>query len=402
MKKQIFSLLFIFFCFSFLSAQVSSKEKDFVKGSLSDKIAILQALEEGDRISVGKKGLDFSVEHASILGSDPEFIHLAIACINVFPDESDKISSLSKDDRQFISERLMAIFRLFREKKIREAALTKLTSYYDSSSPLMVDFFNDYLSSAFQNEEKQENVIESAISFLGHNGDADSLSIIYNIWVARIWPDFQKTTDSAIVELTQDSFGDAIKIFSVSNIKTAASYLSLLHKSEKISEKSLCDIAENALLIAINNAEKLKASGKEAETIFAAFQLEAQKILSEHKWSHSTSVINSNVRVAKKSYDEGFMSEADFVKIIKTSVLIPSSSLAQSLTEMLSECNGKMSGSNAASGHQPAKSVVLALISALGALGDKTAFDTLLTVTYSPYSLDVIDEAKASLAKLNW
>ena len=50
----------------------------------------------------------------------------------------------------------------------------------------------------------------------------------------------------------------------------------------------------------------------------------------------------------------------------------------------------------------PARSVVLALISALGEMGDKTAFDALLFVTYLSYPIDVIDAAKASLAKLNW
>ena len=70
---------------------------------------------------------------------------------------------------------------------------------------------------------------------------------------------------------------------------------------------------------------------------------------------------------------------------------------------MLSECNGKVEQAGKdGNASMPAKSVVLALISALGELGDKTAFDTLLFVTYLSYPLDVIDAAKASLAKLNW
>jgi hypothetical protein len=69
---------------------------------------------------------------------------------------------------------------------------------------------------------------------------------------------------------------------------------------------------------------------------------------------------------------------------------------------MLSECNGKVESFAQGDSKMPAKSVVLALIFALGELGDKTAFDTLLYVTYISYPLEVIDAAKASLAKLQW
>ena len=69
---------------------------------------------------------------------------------------------------------------------------------------------------------------------------------------------------------------------------------------------------------------------------------------------------------------------------------------------MLSECNGKVETANDDKLKMPAKSVVLALISALGELGDKTSFDALLYVTYLSYPPEVVDEAKKSLAALNW
>ena len=50
----------------------------------------------------------------------------------------------------------------------------------------------------------------------------------------------------------------------------------------------------------------------------------------------------------------------------------------------------------------PAESVVLAIISALGTVGDKNAFDALLGVTYYEYSDSVIAAARDALAKLKW
>lgn len=396
MKKIVFLIPLIFSFYSALFA-ASQNEKFFVKGSISEKIEILQNLTDKERVSVAQKGLDFSIENASILSSDEEFINLTVASIHAFPSENAKIKKVKKKEQQKISEKLMAIFKLFTDKRVRSAAMEKLSLYSNENTELTVDFLNDYLSTAYKTGEKAENVLESAIVMIGKIGNEESLSLIYSIWHANLWPEYQKSTDEALVSLSEDSFSDVIKIFSISNIIEFERYFSLLKNSSKNSENSLCDIAENALLIAINNAESLKANGTDAQKAFIRFQKEAHAVLTEHKWSHAANVVNSTIVLAKKAYDEGTLNESDFIEMIQSSVRVPSHELAQSLTDMLSECNGKVENSE-----MPAKSVVLALISALGELGDKTAFDTLLYVTYISYPLEVIDEAKASLAKLQW
>ena len=294
----------------------------------------------------------------------------------------------------------MTVFRLFKNTELRRAVMDKLELYSQGSHSLFLDFLNDYLESAYKTGQSAENVLENAIITLGRIGNESSLSIIYSIWASKIWPDYQESTDSALVSLAQDSFSDVIKIFSLSQISDSSHFFSLLHKSSKNSTVFLCEVAENSLLIAINNAEKLKAFDKDSAKRFVEFQLETHDVLCENKWSHAAAVINSNILLGKKAYEDGSMSESDFVKMIRSSVKVPSQPLAQSLTDLLSECNGKVEAG--ASNEMPAKSVVLALISALGELGDKTAFDSLLFVTYLSYPLDVIDAAKASLAKLNW
>ncbi|MBQ8014087.1 MAG: hypothetical protein IJ257_06815 [Treponema sp.] len=401
MKKRIFLIHFLILISSLLFAATSASEKAFVKGSLAEKIKIIQNIKDNSIFPVIKKSLDFSIEHAASLSADAEFISLTTVTVQALPSEPEKIRQLTVSSQKLISERLMAIFKIFKNKDLRKSIIEKLNLYSNDDKSLLVDFLNDYLSAAYKAGESSENVMEGAIVTLGQEGNENSLSIIYNIWSSNIWPEYKKSTDEALLLLSKDSFADVIKIFSISNIVNSAHFFNLLHNSEKISENSLCSIAENVLLIAINNAEKMKASDEESKKAFTALQLETQEVLTKYKWSHASGVINSNVILAKKAYEDGSMTEEDFIKIIKTSVQIPSSSLAQTLTDMLSECNGKVEVGSA-DGKMPAKSVVLALISALGVLGDKTAFDTLLTVTYLTYPLEVIDAAKESLAKLNW
>lgn len=410
-KAAVFFIIFALthFCAD-SSGQASQAEKRFVKGSLSDKIQILKELENNssvpDVVSIAERGLDFAVENASVLESDPDFRSLVEISVDTFPSEKVKVKKIKKSLRKKIAEKFMVVFKLFKgaeDKKIRSSIIKKIGLYSgdDEYKNLLVDFLNDYLSTAFKADEKAETVEEGAIKLLGEIGDEESLMIVYNIWIKKIWQEYKNITDEALVLLSSKSLQDALKIFSASNISDSAYYFSILksnlEKNSKNSSNFLCDVAENALFIAITNAEKLKTSG-ESEKSFAGFQREAHDVLCDNKWSHAASVINSSVILFKKSYDGGNLSDEDFVHIIESSVNVPSAELAKSLTDMLSECNGKV----AKNGEMPAKSVVLALISALGELGDKTAFDALLYVTYLSYPIEVIDSAKSSLAKLNW
>ena len=402
--KNKFILAFLIFFSSLQIFAVSSQiEKNFIKASLAEKITIVKNLKEKDLVSVTQKALDFSIENSSVLKDDKDLTNLALACVLVLPSDAESIKSLKNSDLQQISEKFMTIFKLFKNPELRRAIMKNLELYSGNDQSLTVLFLNDYLASAYKANENEENVLEEAIITIGKIGDNESLSIIYNIWVSKIWDKYHEAIDDALVSLSRDSFGDAIRILSSSKIEDSAHYFKILKKSDKISENSLCQIAENALLIAINNVENLSAKSEDSEKAFIGFQLDTQEVLTEHKWSHAASAINRNLLLAKKAYAKGTMGEKDFVRLIKTSVQIPSHDLAQNLTDMLSECNRKVeNASSDAKVEMPAKSVVLALITALGELGDKTAFDTLLSVTYLSYPLEVVDEAKKSLQSLNW
>ena len=400
-KRSLLSfclLLVPFFC----SAAVSDNKKKFIKGSISEKITIMQSLGENEALSVTLKSFDFIIENARILDKDEDLANLALASVKALPAEEKAVSLIKNTDRQLITEKIMTIFKLFKNKPLQKAVMEKLEFYTGNDNSLAVTFLNDYLSTAYKVNASADDVLEEAIVVTGKIGNEESLSIIYSIWTSKIWEKYHKSTDDALVLLSQDSFTDVIRIFSVSSIADSEHYFSLLKKSSKISQNSLCQIAENALLFAINNAEKLKASEDGAKT-FAKFQMETHEVLAGQKWSHAAAVINSNMTLAKKAWDGGIISDRDFASMIKSSVNIPSSELASSLTDMLSECNGKVEkASSDDKVKMPAKSVVLALITALGELGDKTAFDTLLSVTYLSYPLEVVDEAKKSLQALNW
>ena len=270
MKRNLFLTVALTFLSGLAFSIPTQNERQFIKGNISEKIEIIKNLSEGEKNTLSQKGLDFVIENARTLGEDSDLLDLALVSVTALSADEN----LGSDEQKKISEKLMTVFRLLKDRDVRSAVLEKLEIYLNGDKTLAVDFLNDYLSSAYKSAEKSANVHERSIALLGKIGNEESLSIIYSIWQSKIWPEFKDTTDNALVTLSQESFADSIKIFSVSNMEDAAHYFSLLHKSPQISQNSLCDIAENALLFAINNAESLKAQSKDAERTFLDFQIQ--------------------------------------------------------------------------------------------------------------------------------
>ena len=122
MKSKKFFLLPLLF-FSLTSVFASKAEKDFIKGSISDKIALIPTLDSKDLLKVAQKGLDFSIENAAPLEFDEELSALALACVNAFPIEEEKVCQFNEEQNLKITEKFIAIFRHFKDKNLRAAIM---------------------------------------------------------------------------------------------------------------------------------------------------------------------------------------------------------------------------------------------------------------------------------------
>ena len=91
------------------------------------------------------------------------------------------------------------------------------------------------------------------------------------------------------------------------------------------------------------------------------------------------------------------ISDEDFAMAIADIAKVASSETSVVLSQYLDFLNKKMENRE-----PPVQTVILAVINALGGLGDKTAFDYLLYVTYLDYPEEVIAAAKNALSKLKW
>ena len=365
-----------------LYAQVATDaQRKFIKGNIADKTAAIREASGDETLALA--GLDFAIGNSILLGSDRELSALAVASILSLP-----MSNASQKNAEMLADRLVNAFNLFNDETVKIAVLDKLmTASY--VSPKAVTLVNNFLSAS----RTQNATVKSAINAAGKIGDSTSFGIMYDAWKTGRWNQYKAETEDALIALSSASLADVVKAISAASLSETYAFFTLLTKTEKNSQNFKAEIAENALSKAIYNTEDL--SEKMEETV--CLQIDAMKVISDNHWVRAAPLVIRYFSLAREEYEANVLAQDKFVSVIQSMAQLTSSGTAQTLSNYLADLNRKAEKST-----YPAKPVVLAVINGLGALGDKTAFDNLLYVTYLTYPQDVIAAARDALAKLKW
>lgn len=391
MKKNIV-LLFIFSSFLITAEKTDNLERKFIIGNIEEKIESVQESDSSNALKMSEKGIDYALSNVEVLGSNTELSALAEASIlNLIKNVS--IENLDNSKSKALSIKLLEIFNKFDDENVKITTVDCLSRFNDVKWNGTVDVFNNYLEARYKENHPGNFLIGNIISALGNFGDRRSLSVIYNIWTNRKWPEYQQAEEKSIVSLCESLQDDAKKIILYSDNSKIEEFLMMILKSDRNKDNLKENVAETALFSAINNVE----SSHEFSKSFYLIQKEALEALSSAKWSHAEKIVLKNFDAAEKEYDMKFISDDEFVEIINLTAKFSTADIAEAFSKLLGEFN-----SRAEKTEIPSEPVALALIKSLGELGNKTAFDNLLYVTYLSYPDKVIGAAKNSLAKLKW
>ena len=368
-----------------VSAQLATDaQRQFIKGNLSEKTAAIREATGSDIPLLSQAGLDFVILNKPLLGNDRELSALAAASVLVSP-----VTAITQRQADSLSDKLTHIFSLYDDETVRIVVLEKLVPLsVQYRSEKAVALVNGYLRAAAENE-----TTKAAIAAAGAIGDSATFGIIYDAWKTGRLPSLAAETDAALIGISERSIADAVQAISVADVRETYAFFTLLTGDEKKSPNFRAEIAENALSKAIYTTEDL--SGSMEDTI--SLQTAAVKVIAESHWVRASQLVIRYFSLAREEYEANVLGESMFTDVIVCMSQLASPDTAQALSAYLADLNR-----HAESNDMPAKPVVLAVISALGALGDKAAFDNLLYVTYLPYPPDVIAAARSALAKLKW
>ncbi|MBD5406908.1 MAG: hypothetical protein HDR51_07190 [Treponema sp.] len=381
-------------CFALTMGAVFSEgtenQKKFIKGNIIDKTAIVTNALESEAPEFSRNAIHFSINYRPMLGEDRELSALALSGVLTLP--AVYVDSRNNEEQNEISDEFYSLYTLFSDETLRIAILHRLVSLNLPGQKFL----------ALLNQQLQDKKIVSEfsalsktiISTLGKIGNSDSFAILFSCIDKKEYSVFNEELKEAASALMEDSLSQLVVSIQRENFQQCKKIFDLCAKNEKKSKNFRAEIAENVLsrtIILLGNSDS------EVEKIFP-LQKEAFAILAEQKRtkaSHTAMIFFNN---AKKFYQNGKISGDDFASIIKGLPYVAPLNCVAPLGEYLQEINDKMGKSE----KLPDESVILSIINSLGAIGDKMAFDSLLSVTYYNYSEAVLKAARDALAGLKW
>lgn len=376
-------------CICVLSAADSSRIK-FIKGNISDKTAAVREASESEASGLAAAAIDFALANKAELGDDRDLDGLAVAGVLALPSVS--VAAYDQSGKDSLVEKFKRLFTGFTGDTVRIAVLSKVTMLRDS---VRLDSFVQMLNDFLQNggTEPDNGVVKAVLNTLGTIGDSQSFTVIYGCMMQKKWPQYENEMNNALALLADKSVPQIIGIIQEGNTKTIRMLFELLCKGNQTSASFKAEIAENVLSETIYIADNSSSVTKET----VGLQLDAMRIISQLKWTRSSAVMISFFNLAKREYTAGVMTDDEFVEVVNGTAAVAPMDSSQVLSSYLTELNKQTEA-----GTKVSDKAVLAVINALGAIGDKSSFDSLLYVTYVDYPENVIAAARDALARLKW
>ena len=385
--KKIVIFISAFFLYSFCFSQSSKNLKQFIRGNIQDKISSVRNASQEESVQISLMAIDFCLQNKTILEDDRDLDALCLLSILSVP--SNYTDSLSQTEKSEFSQKIFNIFNSFSDENVRIAVLNKISSG-TLNSLAFVELLNSFLSDDFQNFS--QDFYKALISASGEIGDEKTFKILFEKYRDDSWKSFKPELKEAIVKLSDNSVKDITDIISTGDLSDLRFIFETIVQNEKKTQVFRSQIAENILSASIYITE-----GNSSLNELILLQVDVMKFLAESKWTRGSSTILNFYNLAKNEYTNGIMKASDFCIVIEAvSETVPIKAVSL-FSDYLIELNRQKENDA-----DVEEEIVLALISALGAIGDKNAFDSLLSVTYYDYSDEVINKARSALAGLKW
>ena len=389
--KKIFSLLF----FISLLFQIFPQNKDskikFIKGNIVDKTKAIKESTGEDSYWLAEKAIQFALDNKEILGNDRELDALVVSAIlTITPEYVASADKLSQAEILFNFTKLFNIFSS--SNTVQIAVLSKILLLKDS---IQTTEFTEELNNYLQSDgiaTADKSVLKSVISTLESIGNNKSFNILFSLYINPEFKSVQNELESTLIKLAPNNIDEILYIINEKNIAKNKPLFEEIVKNSKISKNNLCEIAENLL-----NSSILYVENSTEKDDFSKLQIEVLQVLSSNNWTRASSSAISFFIFAKDKFTNGLISEEDMIKIVSSLINVAPIESISPLVSYLVELNSLTEMEKSVS-----IPVVEAVIKTLGAIGNKSAFDSLLGVTYLNYPESVLSAAREALAGLKW
>lgn len=370
---------------------------DFVMGSVQDKTIILQDISEKYSFAYESspavfktmplEAVTFVVTAVQNVGVQQSLIDLALVAVPLYPVQNQGDIAL-----------LWSLFKQVPSKELYVKIFDKLLELPENSKLLynysedMYAFVLEDINSGLANKEASLLATE----IMGRINKSTSFKNLFNLYLANTDEDLNTVIEASLLKTLPVSETVSLSLMEDTSVsvREKLSFFYLVQSSPEISDIFKSDLAEKLLSIATINV----GDSEEARAELIELQFATLHRLSSSLWVKAMDTVVDFFPIARSEYEQGLISAEQFVDVLYCLQNFATNGSVAVLNGYLKDLNSAASTDMSSVD----ENVVMAVITGLGALGSKEAFDNLLYVTYLPYSEKVRTAARDAMAMLQW
>lgn len=377
-----------------LFAEGTPLQKKFIAGSLSDKASAVKEAVGAESIELSTNAIAFCLNYQTILGNDDgDLSRLAASAVESISTNYIR-NSMTNAEQSSLMEDFYKLYTLFLDESLKVAILNKLSELKVDSRDF-VSLLNKEMKDTSLTDEQKCAIINALCAI----GNKETFSLLFSFIDPQqrqsASPAVSDAIKNGLMTLAQRPPVEIASFIQKSGPAQCRLIFDLCVKTESVSTKQvffMAQIAENVLSRTTYIGENAPAVADE----LLSLQYDAFCYLVSQKWTRATKSATRYFLVAKKFYNNKRLTDETFKGIITGLVVIAPLDCVSVLSSYIMEVNKQKEAQYTPTSYD----VLITAIDVLGNLGDRGAFDSLLSVTYYDYPDNVLDVAKDALAKL--
>jgi hypothetical protein len=373
-------------------------ERNFLRASLANKAGILGDAAVDDRASefIGSLyefALKFVLDCGDLLKDDPDMI----ALVGIAARGAGEAAYMPAADI------LWQVFNLYRDSHSRVEILRALATV-GKGNARTVENLNQYLTG--QTNYYRSGMVpdyptlRGCIAALAAIGDDSTYPALFSAFIASFPGSLGDEIAGAMEAIEGGYFHFLVELIRRNGTAEKLAAFRLGAGNPKFSPAERGELAETALEVALDlfpgNSGTDGPSGN-GWTAATSLRYESVKALTELKWNKAAPLVIRNFYRVQTDLGNGAASEERLLEAVRCLGAMGNSESAQVLALQLGYINSQTERDGKFD-----EDLILALIHALGEIGDKVAFDYLLYIGYLNYPERIQAAARESLDRLKW
>lgn len=367
---------------------LATYQRTFARGDLAAKLSAVEAASQEGGATMGPlyvQAVDFSLANVSLLGEDPVLLKLTETAVR----------ELGPTGNVHVVPALWRVFNAFRDTGVRIAALKSLAAL-GTGDGLTVSNLNLFLSN--QNKlrrsgaEVDQETVYACVEALGALGDPSSYGPLFAALTSSYPERIALQAQDSLLRLKGDYKGFLEGVIRDNPVAEKLVAFRSGMNNDGFSGPERGELAETALKVALDTPQGGASEGDLSQLRYAAV-----KELTSLRWARSAPEAIKNFYLSQTEFSKNSALKDSFIEAIDFLGAVSSSEAAQALSLQLGLINADMERTKSFD-----RDILLAVIEALGSLGDKVAFDYLLYIGYLDYPDDIKNAAREALNRLTW